>query len=310
MQEQDIWQKASEAAAYISERIKDKPQIAVILGSGLGKLADEITINRVEIPYSEIPNFPQSTVAGHAGKLIIGKIYDKNVIMMQGRFHYYEGYDLLQTTFPIRVFTLLGVSSLIVSNAAGGINKKFTPPDLMLITDHLNMPNISPLRGPNNELFGERFPNMTNAYSLRLRKVAKEAADYINELTPKRTRRKKSVEYSEENNAIRELMSLEEKGVGGKIELREGVYAFMAGPQYETPAEVRMLEILGADAAGMSTVPEVILANQVGMEVLGISCITNATGAGSVPTHEEVIRNAEIISERFKLLVIEIIRRV
>lgn len=309
MQEQDIWQKASEAASFISERIKNRPQMAVILGSGLGKLADEISTDRVEISYSEIPNFPESTVAGHAGKLIIGKIYGKDVIMMQGRFHYYEGHDLITTTFPIRVFALLGVTSMIVSNAAGGINKKFVPTDLMLITDHLNMPNISPLRGPNNELFGARFPSMTNAYSLRMREIAKEAADYINELTPKRTKKKKSAEYAEEDEAIRELMELEDICFEGKLELREGVYAFMTGPQYETPAELKMLEILGADAVGMSTVPEVILANQVGIEVLGISCITNATGAGHVPTHEEVIRNADIVSEKFKLLVMEIIRR-
>ncbi len=306
---QDIWQRASEAASYISERIKNKPQIAVILGSGLGKLAQEVSSDRVEISYSEIPNFPQSTVQGHAGKLIVGKIYGKDVIVMQGRFHYYEGYDLQDVTFPIRVFALLGVTSLIVSNAAGGINRKLVPTDLMLITDHLNMPNISPLRGPNNELFGARFPNMTEAYSLRLRNIAKDAAEFINELTPKRTKKKKSAEYAEEDEAIRELMELEDTCIEGKLELKEGVYAFMTGPQYETPAEIKMLDILGADVVGMSTVPEVILANQVGIEVLGISCVTNATGSGIKPTHEEVIRNADIVSEKFKLLVLEIIRR-
>ncbi|MBQ6860146.1 MAG: purine-nucleoside phosphorylase [Clostridia bacterium] len=306
---QDIWQKASEAASYISERIKDKPQIAVILGSGLGKLAQEVSSDRVEISYSEIPNFPQSTVQGHAGKIIVGKIYGKDVIVMQGRFHYYEGYDLQDVTFPIRVFALLGVTSLIVSNAAGGINKKLVPTDLMLITDHLNMPNISPLRGPNNELFGARFPSMTEAYSLRLRGLAKEAAEFINELTPKKVKKKKSAEYAEEDEAVRELIELEDTCIEGKLELKEGVYAFMTGPQYETPAEIKMLDILGADVVGMSTVPEVILANQVGIEVLGISCVTNATGSGIKPTHEEVIRNADIVSEKFKLLVLEIIRR-
>ena len=306
---QDIWQRASEAASYISERIKNKPQIAVILGSGLGKLAQEVSSDRVEISYSEIPNFPQSTVQGHAGKIIVGKIYGKDVIVMQGRFHYYEGYDLQDVTFPIRVFALLGVTSLIVSNAAGGINRKLVPTDLMLITDHLNMPNISPLRGPNNELFGARFPSMTEAYSLRLRNIAKDAAEFINELTPKRTKKKKSAEYAEEDEAVRELMELEDTCIEGKLELKEGVYAFMTGPQYETPAEIKMLDILGADVVGMSTVPEVILANQVGIEVLGISCVTNATGSGIKPTHEEVIRNADIVSEKFKLLVLEIIRR-
>ena len=173
---QDILLKASEAASYISERATVKPQIAIILGSGLGELANEVVSERVEIPYEEIPHFPESTVAGHAGKLIIGKIYDKNVIVMQGRFHYYEGYELSEVTFPVRVFALLGVTDLIVSNAAGGINKKFVPTDLMLITDHINISNISPLRGKNEEMFGDRFPNMSEAYSLRLREIAKDAA--------------------------------------------------------------------------------------------------------------------------------------
>ena len=295
----NIWEKASEAAAYVSERITAKPEIAVILGSGLGELAYEVT-ERIEIPYSEIPHFPVSTVAGHSGKLVVGKIYDKNVIMMQGRFHYYEGYELSETTFPIRVFALLGIATLIVSNAAGGINKKFEPTDLMLITDHLNMASISPLRGPNDDAFGERFPNMTEAYSLRLREIAKEAALYKDDPEAKIDFKDKLLEFAKD---------VVDTDYDAKIELREGVYAFMRGPQYETPAEVKMLEILGADAVGMSTVPEVILANQLGMEVLGISCITNATGSGTKPTHEEVIENADKVADKFKQLVMRIIRR-
>lgn len=296
----DIWQKVSEAAAYITERIGIKPDVAVILGSGLGDLAYEVT-ESTEISYSEIPHFPVSTVHGHSGKLVIGKIYDKNVIMMQGRFHYYEGYELAEVTFPIRVFALLGVKTLIVSNAAGGINKKLEPTDLMLITDHINISNISPLRGPNNELFGERFPNMTEAYSLRLREIAKEAALYKDEPDTKIDLKDKIIEFAKD---------VVDTDYDAKIELKEGVYAFMQGPQYETPAEIKMLEILGADAVGMSTVPEVILANQLGLEVLGLSCITNATGSDVVPTHDEVIENADKVADKFKQLVMRIIRRI
>lgn len=294
---QEIWQWAAESANYISERItNEKPQLAVILGSGLGDLAYEVT-ERIEIPYSEIPHFPVSTVAGHRGKLIIGKIYDKSVIMMQGRFHYYEGYELSEVTFPIRVLALLGISSLIVSNAAGGINSKLKPTDIMLITDHINISNISPLRGPNDEEFGERFPNMTEAYSLRLREIAKDAANFKDE-------------YISKINVKDRLMELAKNDEDIKIDLKEGVYAFMRGPQYETPAEIRMLDIIGADAVGMSTVPEVILANQLGIEVLGLSCITNSTGENFKPTHEEVIENADRVAEKFKQLVIRIIRKI
>lgn len=295
----DIWKNASETAAYISEKIAAKLDIAVILGSGLSELAYEVN-DRVEIPYSEIPHFPNSTVAGHKGKLIIGKIYNKNVIIMQGRFHYYEGYELSEVTFPIRVFALLGISMLIVSNAAGGINKKFEPTDLMLITDHINMTNMSPLRGPNNDLFGERFPSMTDAYSPRLREIAKNAASFKDDPDGKIDLKDKLIEFAKDISDIE---------YDAKIELKEGVYAYMQGPQYETPAEIKMLEILGADAAGMSTVPEVILANQLGIEVLGLSCITNVTGKNKVPSHEEVIENAEKASEKFRQLMMRIIRR-
>lgn len=277
---QDILLKASETSQFISERTLVKPKIAIILGSGLGELAEEVKDQRIEIPYEEIPNFPKSTVEGHAGKLIIGRIYDKDVIMMQGRFHYYEGYDLQEVAFPILVFALMGVNELIVTNAAGGINKKLLPPDLMLITDQINLLNMSPLRGINSELLGgERFPSMSEAYSLRLRNIAKEVAT--------------SKEYDT------------------KIDLKEGVYAFMTGPQYETNAEVKMLEIIGADAVGMSTVPEVIMANELGMEVLGITCITDNINIpnSNPPSHKEVIENAEKASKAFIQLIMRILRR-
>lgn len=301
MEEENIVIKASEAASYILERMYARPQIAIILGSGLGGLADEVISDRVEIPYAEIPYFPVSTVPGHDGKMICGKIYDKNVIVMKGRFHYYEGYELDEVTFPIRVFGLMGIENLIVSNAAGGINKKFKPTDLMLITDHINISSISPLRGKNEEMFGERFPNMSEAYSLRLREIAKEASILKEEMENKIDLKDKIVEFAKD---------IYDTEYGSRIELKEGVYAFMRGPQYETPAEIRMLDIIGADAVGMSTVPEVIVANQMGIEVLGISCITNATGAGTIPTHEEVIDNADKVATKFKELVMRIIRRI
>ncbi|MBQ9280171.1 MAG: purine-nucleoside phosphorylase [Clostridia bacterium] len=275
---QDILSCASEASRYISERISVSPKIGIILGSGLGKLADEVKSQREEISYADIPHFPKSTVEGHSGRIITGKIYDKEVIIMQGRFHYYEGYDLSDVTFPIVVFGLLGVSELIVTNAAGGITKRLLPTDLMLITDHINFANISPLRGPHIELFGERFPSMSEAYSLRLRNIAKEASS--------------GKEYDT------------------KIDLKEGIYAYMTGPQYETPAEVKMLEILGADAVGMSTVPEVIMARQLGMDVLGISCITNNSNVSvKEPSHEEVIENADKASDMFIQLIMRILRK-
>lgn len=287
----DILLQASEAARYILEKTSVRPRIAVILGSGLGELADEVTDERIEIPYSEIPNFKIPTVAGHSGKMILGKIYDKDVIIMQGRLHYYEGYDMIDVTFPIRVFALLGVRELIVSNAAGGINKKFNPTDIMLITDHINVSGISPLRGKNEEGFGDRFPDMSEAYSMRLREIAKKATD-----------------FNEDDINLKDKIFGIKNDFNSKIELKEGVYAYMTGPQYETPAEIKMLETIGADAVGMSTVPEVIVANHIGIEVLGISCITNVTGAGKVQSHEEVIENADRAAQKLERLVMRIIR--
>lgn len=287
----DILLEASEAARYILENSTVKPRIAIILGSGLGGLADEVVEERVEIPFSKIPHFKTPTVVGHSGKMILGKIYDKDVIIMQGRLHYYEGYDMSDVIFPVRVFALLGVRELIISNAAGGINKKFNPTDIMLITDHINVAGISPLRGKNEEGFGERFPDMSEAYSLRLRNIAKMATD-----------------FSESDINFKDKLFGIKDDYDSKIELKEGVYAYMTGPQYETPAEIKMLEVIGADAVGMSTVPEVIAANHIGIEVLGISCITNVTGSGIVQSHEEVIENADKVADKLKRLVMRIIR--
>jgi purine-nucleoside phosphorylase len=268
---QDLFEKVTQSAMYIKEHISKTPDVAIVLGSGLGSLANEIQ-GRVEIPYVTIPNFPVSKVEGHENKLVYGTIYGKHVIAMQGRFHYYEGYSMQEVAFPIKVFALLGISKLIVTNSAGAINKKFKPGDLMLIKDHIKLSDDSPLIGNNIDEFGIRFPDMGQAYSPRLidltKKIAKEQ----------------------------------------KIAMQEGVYAFMAGPQYETPAEVSMLRTLGADAVGMSTVPEVIAAVHSGLEVLGITCITNSTG-GEPLSHDDVINVANSSGEKFKSLVLEVINQ-
>ena len=289
----NILQKASESASFIREKIKTNPKIAIILGSGLGSLADEIYEDRIEIPYYTIPNFPVSKVEGHGNKLIAGKIYGKDVIVMQGRFHYYEGYDMDAVTFPIRVFALLGIEQLIVSNAAGGINKKFKAQDLMIIKDHINISGVSPLRGENEEIFGVRFPSMIGAYSERLIELTKEVASL------------KAFDDEFDKKAMRKVKD----GYDLTIDIQEGVYAFMPGPQYETLAEIKMLETLGADAVGMSTVPEVIVARHMGIEVLGISCITNVTGGAENPNHNEVIENAALAEEKFKTLVMRVIMK-
>lgn len=267
-----LHQPLKEAAEFIRGRLSGKPEIGLILGSGLGVLADLIE-QPLTIPYGEIPHFPVSTVAGHAGELVIGAIAGRQVIMMKGRFHLYEGYEEAQVTFPVRVMKLLGIEKLIVTNAAGGVNRSFQPGDLMMITDHINLMGRSPLVGPNLDEFGPRFPDMTEAYSRALRKVLKDTADELG------------------------------------IQLQEGVYAAMLGPAYETPAEIRMLQTIGADAVGMSTVPEVIVARHAGIEVLGISCITNmAAGILDQPLrHDEVVETAERVKEQFLKLVLNVI---
>lgn len=271
---EDMDEKVLEAVKYIKSRIMVKPQIAIILGSGLGSLAYEIQ-NPVTIKYEEIPYFKSSTAPGHEGQLIIGKIYDKYVVAMQGRLHYYEGYSMQEIAFPIRVFALLGIQILIVSNAAGGINTAFKPGDLMLITDHINMSGNSPLIGKNYDLFGTRFPSMKTVYNKALISIAKVVAQEL------------------------------------KIDIKEGVYAFMPGPQYETNAEIKMLQVIGASAVGMSTVPEVIAAAHSDIDVLGISCITNIAGAnGSIPDHKEVLDVASRVAENFCSLVKDVIGKI
>ncbi|WP_408011779.1 purine-nucleoside phosphorylase [Pseudalkalibacillus sp. A8] len=246
--------------------------MGLILGSGLGVLAAEIE-NPMTISFEEIPHFPVSTVAGHQGQLVIGDLKGKRVIAMQGRFHYYEGHSLEAVTYPIRVMRAIGVKQIIVTNAAGGINHSFKPGDLMIIQDHINLTSQNPLIGPNEEEFGERFPDMSEAYSKKLITLTKEVA------------------------------------VKEKIEVVEGVYAGVLGPSYETPAEIKLLGILGADAVGMSTVPEVIVARHSGIEVLGVSCISNMAAGISEQslTHNEVMETTEKIKAQFLQLVKEII---
>ncbi len=261
-----------EAADYISSKIDFIPEIGMILGSGLGVLGDEVE-NPVVIRYEDIPSFPRSTVEGHAGQMVIGDLEGKKVLVMQGRFHYYEGYSMDTVVFPVQVMRLLGIKSFLVTNAAGGVNKSYNPGDLMIISDHIKLSMDSPLRGPNDDSLGSRFYDMSDGYSLRLRQMAKKAGDSLG------------------------------------IPLKEGVYALMGGPNYETPAEIRMLRTLGADAVGMSTVPEVLAAVHAGMEVLGISCITNmAAGVLDQPlNHEEVIETAALVRKNFIALVRKIV---
>lgn len=250
-----------------------QPKTAIILGSGLGRLTEEIDIE-LEIAYADIPNFPLSTVEGHSGKLIFGKLGGKDIMAMQGRFHYYEGYDMKEVTFPIRVMNELGIVNLFVSNAAGGMNPEFSIGDLMIITDHINMLPEHPLRGKNLPV-GPRFPSMHDAYD----------KDFI----------KKAEAIAAENN----------------IKVQHGVYVATQGPTFETPAEYRMFRILGADAVGMSTVPEVIVAKHQGMRVFGMSIITDLGGFGDVVevSHEEVTAAADSAQPKMTLLMRELIKK-
>jgi purine-nucleoside phosphorylase len=263
------------AATYIQGKTTIQPTIGLILGSGLGVLADEVQ-DAVKIPYNDIPEFPVSTVEGHAGQLVIGTIQDVPVIAMQGRFHFYEGYSLEKVTFPVRVMKELGIETIIVTNAAGGINESYNPGDLMLISDHINNFGTNPLIGPNDSELGVRFPDMSTAYCPKLRALAKDVASELN------------------------------------IAVQEGVYVGNTGPTYETPAEVRMLRVVGGDAVGMSTVPEVIVARHAGLRVLGISCISNmAAGILDQPLHhDEVIETTEKVKKQFLALVKEIVKQI
>ena len=266
---EEYTRQVQEAAAYIKEKLGGRaPEIAITLGSGLGDLADHL-VDAVQIPYGEIPHFPVSTVAGHKGQFVVGKLEGREVLCMQGRFHYYEGYNLKQVTLPVRVMKLLGISTLIVTNAAGGINTGFRPGNLMLIEDHLNLTGENPLIGENLEVFGDRFFDMTVAYDAEYRALAEQLAAELN------------------------------------IPLQKGVYAWLTGPNYETPAEIRYLRAIGADAVGMSTVPEVLVARHSGLRVCGISCITNlAAGMGDgLLSHEEVKETADRVKVDFIRLV-------
>ncbi|MGD0499376.1 MAG: purine-nucleoside phosphorylase [Bryobacteraceae bacterium] len=251
-----------QAKAYIESRAAWPPSIAVVLGSGLGAFAEELS-GRVEIPYSEIPGWPGSTAVGHPGKLVLGKLGDLGVAVMAGRAHLYEGYSPAQATYGVRVLGRLGVRSIVLTNAAGGINLALKRGGLVLISDHINLQGSNPLAGPNDDRFGPRFPDMSEAYSRRFREAARRVAA--------------------------------EQG----IPVSEGVYAAMLGPSYETPAEIRFLRTIGADVVGMSTVPEAIVANHMGMQVLGVSCVTNMA-AGVLPqkiNHEEVLETGAMVRD-------------
>lgn len=264
----DLKSKINETMTFLTGTVNWRPEVGLILGSGLGALAEEVR-EALAIPYREIPHFPVSTVEGHAGKLVMGNWAGKKVAAMQGRFHFYEGYSMADVTYPVRVMREMGVKTLVITNAAGGINPFFRPGDLMLIGDHINLMGDNPLRGPNDETFGPRFPDMSRAYARDLRDKAHAVA------------------------------------ASRGIRLREGVYAGLMGPSYETPAEIRYLRAVGADAVGMSTVPEVIVANHCGIQVLGISCITNMA-AGILHqnlSHDEVMAVAEQVRTKFSELV-------
>ncbi|MEK6282810.1 MAG: purine-nucleoside phosphorylase [Acidobacteriota bacterium] len=263
----DLYSRAEHAARTISSRAGSDARIALVLGSGLGAFAEEFE-ESVRIPYQEIPGFVTSTAQGHAGRLVIGKVAGVPVIAMQGRVHYYEGYTLEEVTFPIRTFKLLGIETLILTNAAGGIDVQLNQGALMVISDHLNLMGVNPLRGPNDERFGPRFPDMSEVYTRELQ----------------------------------EMVVAEAHDLG--VTVRRGIYAALSGPCYETPAEIHMLRAFGADAVGMSTVPEAIVARHMGLNVLGISCITNmAAGISENPiNHEEVIETGERVRITFTQL--------
>jgi purine-nucleoside phosphorylase len=270
------YDQVHEAADFVRARAKALPVAAVVLGSGLGSFASSLDEDASSIPYGGIPHWPASTVIGHEGRLVMGEVAGRPLAALSGRVHYYEGHDLRTVTFATRVLGVLGVKALILTNAAGGVNTSLEAGDLMVIDDHLNLLGSNPLVGPNEERFGVRFPDLTNVYSPRLRRLA------------------------------------DESGAALGLKLRHGVYAACHGPSYETPAEVRYLRTIGADAVGMSTVPEAIVARHMGIEVLGISCITNLA-AGVLPrplNHDEVLETARRVRGTFMSLLNGIIGRI
>lgn len=267
--------KINESIAFLESKIHNKPRIGIILGSGLGGLADLIE-KSTSVQYEDIPNFPVSTVEGHAGRLIFGQLHGVEIVAMQGRFHFYEGYPIVDVVFPVRVMSGLGIENLIVTNACGGVNESFKPGDLMIIKDHINYAGANPLIGKNLDHKGPRFVDMTFGYDRELIKIAKASAKNLN------------------------------------LDIKEGVYMWFTGPTYETPAEIKMASILGADAVGMSTVPEVIVANHESIKVLGVSCITNmAAGILDQPlNHEEVVETSLKVKDQFQSFVLEIIKNI
>ena len=272
------YDQVAAAAEFVRRKSPETPTIAVVLGSGLGEFASTLRghAGAASLDYAGIPNWPAAGVVGHEGRLVIGAAGGRRLAALAGRAHYYEGYDLATVTFATRVLGLLGVKQLILTNAAGGVNTAFEPGTLMAIDDHLNLIGSNPLVGPNDERFGARFPDMTEVYSTRLRRIADESAQTLG------------------------------------IALAHGVYAACHGPSYETPAEVRYLRLIGADAVGMSTVPEAIVARHMGMEVLGLSCITNLA-AGVLPrplNHDEVLETARRVRDRFIALLNMIVSRI
>jgi purine-nucleoside phosphorylase len=263
-----------ETTTYIKTQTKIKPKICLILGSGLGVLAEEMT-EAVHIPFDHIPHFMKPTAEGHKGEVVCGKLNGVEVILLNGRYHYYEGYTLEQVTFPVRVMKLLGVETLVLTNACGAVNKSFKPGELMIIKDHINLTANNPLIGKNMDMFGPRFPDASEIYTEELRILAKRVGDNLG------------------------------------IKLNEGVYTWWTGPSYETPAEIKMISILGGDAVGMSTVPEALVASHAGMNVLGISCLTNMA-SGILPqklSHQEVLAVANDVKVTFGQLIKEIIKK-
>lgn len=264
----------TETINYLKNQGLEQAEVGLVLGSGLGDLANQVE-NPIKIPYENIPNFPVSTVEGHEGQLVYGDLANKKVLVLQGRFHFYEGYDLKEVTYPIRIFKELGIKTVVLTNAAGGLNPSFTPGDLMIITDHINLTGQNPLMGQNIAAHGPRFVDMTETYSQRgqylLRKIATDQG----------------------------------------ITLKEGVYTWFTGPTYETPAEIRFVSTIGGDAVGMSTVPEAIVAKHCGLEVIGVSCITNlAAGLQSALNHEEVVEVSTKVKPKFKALIEELVKRI
>jgi len=270
----DLLEKINETADYIRSRIGETPEVGIILGSGLGTLAETVEVSH-ELNYTDIPNFPVSTVIGHEGKLLFGKLGGRNYVMMKGRFHYYEGYDMQTVTFPIRVMKALGVETLVVSNAAGGMNPAFRVGDIMLIRDHINQFPEHPLRGPSDKRLGPRFPDMSEPYTLSLLKIAHSAAHDLN------------------------------------LTVHEGVYVGVQGPTFETRAEYKWLHVIGGDAVGMSTVPEVIVAVHAGMKVFAASIITDLGTPGHAGdiSHEEVLKAANDAAPKLAAIVREVISR-